>query len=288
MRSIVVRLAGGLGNQLFQFAALLKAQQLLSICNKSVFIDSRFLATYKAKHQFEIGFIVKYLSDYNISNSPKSVLSLSSRFRLSRILDVHIGRYAFVNSIDNLLSLSPDITDFVVIDGYFQHPSILFSDDQRIFLCEKLLSERPSLIHTVMTGQKTIGVHIRRGDYLSSNAAARVFRTISIDYYRAALDCFAKDRQILVFSDDRALSATFAQEVGGLDTRALNLTLADEFCLFVACENYVIANSTFSWWASYFGNSQNKIVISPKKWYLDEQRSQHNPLLLKHFQLLDY
>jgi len=275
---------GGLGNQLFQLAAAFKAAQLLGLANNTLYIDDRFLGTYDFKRSLEIEFISKYCSFIEIKQSSTPLLSLFSRARLARVLDCRIGQYELIGSVKHLLQLQKEVGNDVLLDGYFQHPDILFDEPDRIAIRDKLFLEHSHQITKIKGSNKVVGIHIRRGDYVSS----KVFRTISFDYYRAALENLPKHRKILVFSDDRELSKLFAREIAGIDTRAMNLSLPEEFCLLAACDDYVIANSTFSWWASYLGFSSEKTIVSPSNWYIGNKMKQKNFLLMPYFQLLDY
>jgi len=286
---IVVRLAGGLGNQLFQFAAAVNLAQRLGLPFSKILIDTRFLASYEAKHKYEIGFVTDLFPGVQVAPQLPLMASMASRFRFAKIFDKKLGSFELISSVAHLnaacVSRNPAST--FILDGYFQHPDILFTEVDRNRIRAALLSAMRSLIDHVKNGSPTIGVHIRRGDYVTSKSASKVFRNIPIEYYDTALQQLRHDQQVLVFSDDRELSASYAANVGGLDVRQLNLSLKDEFRLLMACDDHIIANSTFSWWAAYLGHKPGGRVIAPQNWYHDKSRSQSNPLLLPHFELID-
>ena len=175
----------------------------------------------------------------------------------------------------------------IILDGYFQHQNILFTEDQRLNIFNSILKLKRTLITSIKDGSQTIGIHIRRADYISSESASKLFRKIPISYYIEALRRLSQERKILVFSDDPRVSSSVASEVGGIDVNKLKLALEDEFCLLMSCDDHVIANSTFSWWAAYLGYKSGGRIMSPKNWYHDMSRSQSNPLLLPHFELID-
>lgn len=285
----MVRLAGGLGNQLFQFSAAFHLASSKSSVTTSILLDDRFLKDYEAKHQFEISFITECFKDVTIG-TPRSLFhSLVSRCRIAKILDRHFGKCHFISSVDQLQKSLMQSNKFqhAVFDGYFQHPAILFREDTRNKLRDNLLEKKTFLINAIKNNRKCVGIHIRRGDYVSSKAASKVFRTIPIEYYLQALNCFPEKKQVIVFSDDLELASDFSDRIGGINARQLSLSLEDEFCLLMACDDHVIANSTFSWWAAYLGHRPGGRVISPRSWYCDPARSASNPLLLPHFELID-
>jgi len=286
---ICVRLAGGLGNQLFQLSAAVKIATDNNLPYSAIYIDTRFLSAYEAKHSFQIEFVTDLLPGVRAGKNTTVLSDIVFNFRLARLYEGSVGLCEFINSVDYLTSfvLLPK-TKYVFLDGYFQHPDVLFLDDQRTFISNQLLELHQLKINLIKEGRPSIGIHIRRGDYVTSKSAKNVFRTIPIEYYKNALREFGENCQILVFSDDPRISAQFALEVGGIDVPQMNLTLQEEFCLLMSCDNYVIANSTFSWWAAYLGYNEEKKIIAPLKWYHEEERSKENSLLLKSFTTLDY
>lgn len=208
--------------------------------------------------------------------------------RLAKLFDRRIGRYAFVSSEANLLKATtyPGHLHYL-IDGYFQGTKILFDDSTRTKIRDSLIYEKLNLITDINKTKRCVGVHIRKGDYVSSKRASKVFRFIPIEYYRRALREIPSINQILVFSDDEELASIFAKEVDGIHVARLSLSLEDEFCLLMSCDDYIISNSTFSWWASYFGYKKGKKIVSPVRWYKNYDRNIANPLLLRNFTKID-
>lgn len=286
---VVLRLAGGLGNQLFQFAASVRLAECQAIPFSNILIDTRFLASYESKQKYEIGFMTNLFPGVQVTSQIPVIESVISRFRLAKIVDAKLGSLQLLASIEHLNAacLSRNNVSAFIMDGYFQHPSTLFTNEDRNRIYDALIFEKGSLIDEVKSDSPTIGIHIRRGDYVSSAFASKVFRNIPIDYYDTALNQLRRNQKVLVFSDDRELSASYAAKIGGLDVRQLNLSLEDEFCLLMACDDHVIANSTFSWWAAYLGYNSSGRLIAPQNWYHDKDRSEANPLLLPHFELVD-
>lgn len=286
---IVLRLAGGLGNQLFQFAAAVRLAQRCDLPFQNILIDTRFLANYEAKHNFEIDFFTDLFPGVQVAPLLPIMASIASRFRLAKIFDRKLVLVELISSVAHFNSAYANSNrDFdLIMDGYFQHPDILFFEDDRNRIRTALLSAKTALVDRVKDGFPTIGVHIRRGDYVTSKSAAKVFRNVPMEYCDAALNKIRRNQKVLVFSDDRDLSAFYAAKTGGIDVRQLNLSLQDEFCLLMACDDHIIANSTFSWWAAYLGHKPGGRVIAPKNWFHNRERSRANPLLLTHIELID-
>jgi hypothetical protein len=287
IRNVLIRMSGGLGNQLFQLSASLYAVRQYP--KAKVWLDTRFLGIYEAVRNFEIDFILKYLPEVGVAKSPMVMAGLASRLRLGRLLDASCAGYACIGSTDRLKLLQSEPCSWLVLDGYFQHPDLALPSLDRQNLFAKLSAEFSYLLERVSSpfGLPRVGIHIRRGDFVTSKAASNVFKTIPLEYYRAAVKKFSADTLFLVFGDDPALTSAFAKEINGIDIPSLGLSLREDFMLMALGDHYIIANSTFSWWAAYLGHSDSKRVISPRYWYVDFQRSETNPLLLPYFDLLD-
>jgi hypothetical protein len=106
-------------------------------------------------------------------------------------------------------------------------------------------------------------VHIRRGDYL--NGYNLVFHSpCSKGYYLKAMSLFPNTKFIFFSDDINWVKENFVGE--HIYYSSFNDELQD-FKLMSECHNNIIANSTFSWWASYLNRNPNKTVVGPKKWF---------------------
>ena len=125
----------------------------------------------------------------------------------------------------------------------------------------------------------SICLHFRRGDYMASPNAVSFLGNINPNYYDNAIKYMSEkisNPHLFVFSDDiewckknfkSALPVTF------IDYHCENKKFASDFQLMSNCKHYIIANSTFSWWAAWLGSYKEKIVVSPKKWIKTEEIS---------------
>ena len=107
-----------------------------------------------------------------------------------------------------------------------------------------------------------IALHIRRGDFVWNN---KNHPPLSLDYYNSALELFDSNREVIIFSDDTDWCKE--QELFA-DDRFSVAEGGDQFydmCLMSMCDDFIIANSTFSWWGAWLGNRGK--VIAPKKWF---------------------
>jgi len=105
-----------------------------------------------------------------------------------------------------------------------------------------------------------VGIHCRRGDYVKNPFHTDFSET---DYYERAMALFP-DKEFLIFSDDKEWCKTRFPNIEIYS----GTTEIEDFNGLASCEGIVMANSSFSWWASYLSNAK---VVAPKEelWYKD-------------------
>jgi hypothetical protein len=109
-----------------------------------------------------------------------------------------------------------------------------------------------------------VAVHVRRNDYLTPTLS-QYHCAQPVSYYVKAMSCFPENTNFVFFSDDiEWCKQNFKGEkiyfISGEED------FIDLYFMSMA-EHNIIANSTFSWWAAWLNENENKRVIAPKKWY---------------------
>tara|TARA_R110000868_G_scaffold391587_2_gene661809 strand:+ start:1174 stop:1983 length:810 start_codon:yes stop_codon:yes gene_type:complete len=155
--------------------------------------------------------------------------------------------------------------DGVCLSGYFQTEKYfkhIKDDILKEFTFKKEYYDACAEIQPML--DNPIALHIRRGDFLINSGN---HYNLSLSYYENALKEFDGNRQVVIFSDD--IEWCKKQELFS-DDRFLvseeNSSYVD-LCLMTLCDDYIIANSTFSWWGSWLSQNPNKTVIYPDKWF---------------------
>ena len=88
--------------------------------------------------------------------------------------------------------------------------------------------------------------------------------TCTLEYYHKAIDFF-KEYEFLFVSDDiEWVKQNFKNENFKFSSEINEI---DDFSLLSLCDHHIIANSTFSWWAAYLNNKENKKIICPEKFF---------------------
>ena len=118
--------------------------------------------------------------------------------------------------------------------------------------------------HKMSTVDTPIALHIRRGDYLR-NAAHH--NNLGLDYYESALKKFDNDRTVIIFSDDPQWCKEqnlFAEDRFLVSEGSDSYT---DLCLMTLCSDFIIANSSYSWWGAWLSKAVDKVVCAPEKWF---------------------
>lgn len=242
---------GQLGNQMFQYASLLgiARNRGYNFCipyHNEVVVD-RF--GNKLKIELFNSFVMSNVTQLNIQTIDQD-----------RPTIIEEG-FNFNEKIFN------DCPDWVNLQGYFQSEKYFKHIEYEIrqdftfkneisFLCKHKMSEV----------DRPVALHIRRKDYLINSEN---HNNLGLDYYEKSLKKFDNDRTVIIFSDDPEWC--IKQDLFE-DDRFLVSEGNDSYtdlCLMSLCSDFIIANSTFSWWGAWLSKSMNKVVCtpSPKKWF---------------------
>lgn len=118
-----------------------------------------------------------------------------------------------------------------------------------------------------------VSVHVRRGDYLNPGTA-EFHGILGASYYSEALARIAAgvgaDAELFIFSDHAAAAE---QVLNFIPTSRLVHVRGDprrpweDMALMARCRHHVIANSSFSWWGAWLNRSLDKIVVAPQAWF---------------------
>jgi len=143
-----------------------------------------------------------------------------------------------------------DLFGYFQSEKYFKH-------------CEEDISKLLAPKRSVQSLPKTASIHVRRGDYLEPHLAG-CYVKLNMGYYERAMSMLNVKR-FLVFSDD--VEWCKSHFVGKKFDVIENNHPPHDLALMMACENNIIANSSFSWWAAWLNPNPDKKIIAPLKWF---------------------
>ena len=269
---IIIKLNGGLGNQLFQYSLGRK----LSIKNNDVFkLDlSDFTKDNPRSYGLgEFNIIENFASDEDINKIKKSgvwklVDKLKPYCKRSAI------KYKGYDFDPNILKLSGNF----YLDGYWQSEKY-FQDIKNIIRKEVTLKNPIENKYADLISQikntNSVSIHIRRGDYITNKKFSKVYNLLDEKYYQKAVKFIAEkinDPFFFIFSDDinwvkQNLNIPYPKIFVSGENEIKNY---EELILMSLCKHNIIANSSFSWWGAWLNQNPSKIVISPDKWFNDK------------------
>lgn len=277
--NIITQLQGGLGNQLFQYAAA----RALSIQHHSPLLldKSWFSRTYEDVTPRE--FLLPQLNvkgsliSYGIPiKRPKKIYRLAQKFwPIDPFIFVEQTPFRF----DSRLRKAPAFKQQnLYLMGYWQSykyfEDIKSSLQTEISPKSALDSHYQNYLEQIQSKPSTM-VHVRRGDYVNLASAAKVHGFIGLEYYQKGMQAILEkspDTHFFVFSDDLAWAkeslpypdqCTFVESLNSGDA------VIQELELMTHCQNHLIANSSLSWWAAWLSKSVNGLVICPSQWTTD-------------------
>lgn len=265
MAKVFVELRGGLGNQMFQYAAA------LAFCKKhnlSLEIDNSFLkentlesATFTPR-EFELNcfqglkMIFKNPSDDNKISKLITEDNINSSFIFSRLLRGNI-----------------------LVSGYFQSEtffSAISKTISQIFsIKEELLTNEILTQVATLQDVESVGIHVRRGDYLKPEVL-KYHGVCSAEYYQKAIrlmNSTLNSPKYFIFSEDMDW---VKQELLPIISEAVLIESDSnkpswlDLLYLSKCKNNIIANSSYSWWGAYLNDNSSKSVIAPKIWFKDD------------------
>lgn len=262
-KPIGVKLMGGLGNQMFQYATGLA----LAKKNKtSLFLDLTFLQDKTPRPTFTP-------RDYALNIFP-----LHEGCAL--IENAQAIPSGLTPAIEKNFSFEPKIVELpagVLLEGYWQSPRYfedIKSELRGAFALAPKLEKNREELAAQIESKNSVCLHVRRGDMVHNAHTASVHGACTLGYYQEACDVVARripDAHFYIFSDDpvwcqtndltRGRPNTLVSQVGQSNSSAV------DFYLMRACKHFIIANSTFSWWAAYLGGIADKLVIVPEPWF---------------------
>lgn len=278
-KPVIVKLSGGLGNQLFQYAA---GRAVADRISRPLKIDASSLKkdqlrSYRLNH-FSIR--ANFASDEEMAlffpfrekrRLDKWIIhGLKKRIRPWHARDVIRERFIKYDKAFEKIKSS------CYLDGYWQSEKYFIGVEDLIrqeFRIKTEPSPENAVLLNMLENQKeSVSVHIRRGDYVAEPSKKRLYGSITKEYYDKAIEVLQKEIQNPVFyffSDDidwvkeqfgNNLSYIFVDQNGPE-------TDYEDLRLMRCCNHHIIANSTFSWWGAWLSENKNTRVIAPKNWF---------------------
>lgn len=275
---IVAKLIGGLGNQLFQYAA---AKALALRHNVDTKVDVSFLnSDSEGRYTQRFFDLTCFENDITIATKSECDLFLNKKSnKVTRELQIcfpflfnHVLFFESGSSYQYHFIKLPKST---YLNGYWQ--SELYFKNYELEIRNQLHFKKQIIDdckHWLdkIKNTDSIALHVRRGDYVTLKEANSFHGTCNLTYYTNALNyLLAKVSMptLYIFSDDLEwcktnLSYNYPTYFVDTNNQHHDLFLMSE------CQHNIIANSSFSWWAAWLNANPNKIVVAPEQWFTDK------------------
>lgn len=272
-----MKITGGLGNQLFQYA-LGRAISLRLGCE--LVLDTSFYPK-QALRRYE-------LDKFNIKARLATTTELrkagaGSHFiaRIVRKLGLTSVLYAnYIKELESIKYVSKidECTAGCYLDGYWQNPKYFEAYKKEIcedFIPVEAISNTAKKWLDKVKATESVSLHVRRGDYVQNAHTNSVHGTCSIEYYRNAIAHIQQQVNspiFYIFSDDIQWCKDNLDFINNVNFVDDTCSAIDDLVLMQNCKANIIANSTFSWWGAWLNLSQG-LQVAPVNWFSVEDRN---------------
>ena len=277
----IVKVKGGLGNQMFQYSfALLLKQKTDEIVKLDMSSFQDLIKDPVRKPRLlKYSISLPLASEKDISKVcllKHSGNMLSFKYRLKTLMEDKINSRYFREK--NRAYISPQrILGYSYYDGYWQswkYIDKVWKDVKNDFVPNYEINVETQKMISIVENSNSVFVGIRKGDY---SAEKEHYGSFGNSYYQKAMDYISKrvnNPQFYVFSND------IPWVKKNIDFSDRNVVfrepedIVDDFedlLIMAACKHSIIINSTYHWWGARMNDNKNKIVVAPKRWFFDDK-----------------
>ena len=272
---IIIRLQGGLGNQMFQYALYLS----LKSRGKAVKIDDVTGYTYDNKRVPVLEEVFSLSYERASADEVKDMLD-QRRDPVNRLRRLFSGSRSKNRGEENDGNFEEEIfnLDDVYLNGYWQSERFFpDSDVQRQLRIDfkqepgqTLREEAAWDLFNRIRNSESVSMHIRRGDYVEPGFVEVYGDICTEDYYRKAVEYMLEKEPravFYIFSDDPEWVAEHFNGDRFVIAKNENpFSDKEDLLLMRTCKHNIIANSSFSWWAAWLSHYPDKHLVAPAKW----------------------
>lgn len=276
---IIAKLRGGLGNQMFIYAF---ARYLAHKHNTELKLDISYYEDYHRAYELDKLNIIEQFATPEEINDVKTfvyknnILIRAVRKAISGKEPKKKPSKTYI--LDSGIEFKPKylkIGKNAYLEGLFQ--------SEKFFLPVKDLIKKDFTLKEPVTGQNrdlldeiskgnSVSLHVRRGDYITNAWANQELGLCPLEYYAKAINYIAsrvKSPHFYIFSDDMEWTRDNLKHNHKFTCIEHNDSNSGELdmLLMSKCKHHIIANSSFSWWAAWLGESKGSVTIAPKVWF---------------------
>ena len=273
---IVVKLMGGLGNQLFQYAF---GRCLATQWNTDLVLDLDHLLDRTERENFvfrDFDLDLFQLKAYQFFDSSIKTRFYKKSFFKKPILEFKEQGFNFTK-----LPINYKKRD-LYLDGYwqsFKYFEEIASEIKKELNFKIPLSEKQLTLGEKIKLTNSVCVNFRRTDFVTIPSAIHTHGVPPLAYYYKALELVKKnvgeEIDIFVFSDDIDWCKAHFKVDDTIHFVTHEFYKGERFSAYLQlmtfCKYFIIPNSTFGWWAAWLADNNDKLVVTPEQWFIDEK-----------------
>lgn len=280
---IYVRLRGRAGNQLFIYAM---ARNLNITTGQPVTICTRLDNTKDTKFkidldEFKISEQIFFDEAFKFpwyANNDCLIIKLFRKIAPNITFKLLSKLNVFLWLGETYKEININCNKNAFLDGYWQSDKYFKNNYELIVKKEMIMKKNISSSNIALLNEikrtESVCITIRRGDYFSNNNIKKMYYICDENYFSNAIKRMVElkpNAQFIVFSDDIEWVKKEIAFPNGTLYESGKDTIAEKLFLMSNCKNFIISNSSFSWWAQEMCDNNDKIVISPSIWYKDKR-----------------
>ncbi|WP_316797818.1 alpha-1,2-fucosyltransferase [Pedobacter frigidisoli] len=263
---VVVKLKGGLGNQMFQYAV---GKRLAK--NSKLLFDTDFYSINSISNEY---FTARKFSLFIFKNIKIKIAKGLIKYLVKEAILPKTRK--FIQSDENeLIDLKKLNFSNAYLDGYFQNETYFKGIREQLLIDFEFPEVQESniiLYNKILADNSSVAIHVRRGDYLKPMVES-FHGVLSITYYQQAIEKIKtsiKQPHFYIFSDDPDWCRKEFQSLKIHFTVVSNSQSMDweDMKMMSKCKHNIIANSSYSWWAAWLNINEDKMIIAPNNWFL--------------------
>lgn len=265
---IIVKITGGLGNQLFQYAL---GRAVANHHQVSFKLDISAYETYKLHNGYR-------LNQFNIKADIANYVDIINLKGPNNFIYRACKKAGLVKKKTYYAEKQRTIYDPAVfkegaryLDGYWQNEKYFIEIREALlheFMPNQPLSVQAQVHQFKIQHSTAVSIHVRRGDYLTHPEIG----VLDVEYYKKSVE-YIRSRVVsplfFVFSNDLDWCKEHFIFIENLNYIDDTTTEIDDLILMSQCQHNIIANSSFSWWSAWLNSNASKIVIAPKRWMIN-------------------
>lgn len=271
-----VRVMSGLGNQLFQYAT---GRAVAERTNTRLRFDLSYIG-----HEVDRPYA---LGDFRIraevvDGEPKDLAFIRDHaaedaYAMERFGATVVREEDATHEADKLLAAPANcfLAGYWQTGNYFEQYSGQIKRELRPRETEAIRAGRKQ----IAAAKRSVAVHVRRGDLASDPGSAARFGTLDVDYYRRAAELVVERRpeaEFFIFSDDPEWCRAEIDLPGPSSVVSGEHQPFEDLALISACDDAIIANSTFSWWGAWLGETPGSLVVAPAQPFRDPKLNERD------------